>query len=348
TGESLIEGGNVPAAKTRAIEEALRKAVEQGLGVFISSESLVKNYQVIEDKMFSNSQGYVKSYDVVSEKQLGNRYRVSISAVVSLEIIKKDLMALAILRQQIHNPRLMIVIGTRQGEVDDAARSARVSLEKRFAENHFDLIDPATSQKLHNNTKLLLDVTKETVVAAKIGLEHHAEVVLTGVISSEQKGKTNAGFDAASSNLILRVIDPTTAKIFASTQESAGSVGSSASEALSGSGSKTGEKAAAYASKEIIKWWQELKSSGVAYKITLKNILEYPVAMIFEDGVKEIDNIVSLNERVFGGGFLECDVVYKGEKSALTRAIFNKLYGKPGFEKLNVQTSHGNNIILSR
>ncbi len=347
-GESLIEGGNVPAAKKRAIKEALRKAVEQGLGVFISSESLVKNYQIIEDKIFSNSQGYVKSYDVVAEKQLGSRYRVSISALVSLDIIKKDLRTLAILRQQMHNPRLMIVVGTRQGEVDEAARSARVVLEKQFAEKHFDLIDPATSQKLHNNTKLLLKVTKKTVVAAKIGLEHHAEVVLTGIISSEHKGKTNAGFDATNSRLILRVIDPTTAKIFASTQKSAGSVGSSVAEALSGSGSKAGEKAAVYASREIIKWWQDLKSAGVAYKITLNNILKYPVAINFEDGVKGIDNVVSLNERTFGGGFLECDVVYKGKKSDLTRAIFKKLYGKPGFEDLNVETSHGNNIIFSR
>lgn len=348
TGESLVEGGNVPAAKKRATEEALRRAVEQGLGVFISSESMVKNYQVIEDKMFSNSQGYIKSYNVMSEKQLGTRYRVSISAVVSLDIIKKDLIALAILRQQMQNPRLMIVIGTRQGRVDDAARSARVALEKRFAEMHFDLIDPATSQKLHNNTKLLLEVTKETVVAAKIGLEHHAEVVLTGIISSDHKGKTNAGFDAMNSRLILRVIDPTTAKIFASTQESAAGVGSGVAEALSGSGTKAGEKAAAYASREIIKWWQELKSAGIAYKITLKNVLKYPVAILFEDGVQGIDNVVSLNERVFGGGFLECDVVYKGQKSTLTRAIFKKLYGNSGFENLNVETSHGNNIIFSR
>jgi len=347
-GESFIEGDNIPVAKQRAINGALRRAVEQGVGVLISAESIVKMHLLIKSEIYSKTQGYVKKYDILTEKQLGGLYQVTIRATVSLDIIKNDLMALGILKQQMHYPRLMIVVGTQQGQVDDAASSARVVLEKRFAENHFDLIDPATSQKLHNNTKLLLKVTKETVVAAKIGLEHHAEVVLTGIISSEHKGKTNAGFDAANSNLILRVIDPTTAKIFASTQESATSVGSGVAEALSGSGSKAGEKAATYASKEIIKWWQELKSAGVAYKITLKNILKYPVAINFEDGVQGIDNVVSLNERVFGGGFLECDVIYKGKKSALTRAIFKKLYGKPGFENLNVETSHGNNIIFTR
>ena len=348
TGESLIERENIPAARQRAIEEALRKAVEQGIGIFVSSETVIKNYNTIEDKIYSNSQGYVKNYDVLSENQLGRRFRVSVNAVVSLDIIKKDLMALSILRQQMHYPRLMIVLGTRQGKVDDAARSARIRMEKTFAEKHFDLIDPATSEKLHSNTKMLLDVTKETVIAAKIGLEHHAEIVLTGVIDSENRGKTNTGFDTGFSRLALKVIDPTTAKIFASTEESSTAVGSNLGEALSNSGVKAGEKTAEYASNEIVKWWNDLKNAGISYRITLKNITEYPHAIFFEDTIQTIDNVVSLNERVFGGGFLECDVVYKGKKSDLTKAIFRKIYGQSGFEKMNVKISTGNNIIFLR
>jgi hypothetical protein len=314
SGESMIEGGNIPAAKQRALEEAWRRAVEQGLGVFINSESLVKNYQLIEDSIFSRAKGYVKTYNILSENQLGNRYRVSIKALVSLDSIKDDLVAIAILRQQMHNPRLMIVVGTRGGRMDAAARSARVRLEKSFAERHFDLIDPAMSERLHNNTKMLLDVTRESVVAAKIGLEHHAEVVLTGIVDSETLGKNNAGFDTARSTLTLRVIDPSTAKIFSSTDESAGGVGMGSSEALSVSGRKAAEKAVSYASEEILKWWQELKSAGISYRITIKNMGKYRYAIVFEDKVKAIGNVVSLYERVFGGGFLECDVVYKGEK----------------------------------
>ena len=213
----MIEGGNIPSARQRALEEACRKAVEKGLGVFINSESYVKNYQLIEDNIFSKAQGYVKKYDILSENQLGSRYRVSIRALVSLDTIKDDLVAIAILRRQMHNPRLMIVVGTQGGRVDAAARSARASLEKTFAERHFDLIDPAASEKLHNNTKLLLNLTNEPAMAAKIGMEHHAEVVLTGMIDSELLGKTDAGLESARSTLNLRVIDPSTARIFAST-----------------------------------------------------------------------------------------------------------------------------------
>ena len=348
SGEKMIEKGNVGAARQLAIEEALRSAVEKGLGVFVSSESYVKNYQILEDKIYSKAEGYVKKYDVVSENQLGNRYRVTIRALVSLDALRDDLFALDLLREQMHNPRLMIVVGTRQGKVDEAARSARIQLEKEFAERHFDLIDPATSKKLHNNVKMLLDVTKETVIAAKIGLEHHAEVVLTGIIDSELIGKDNMGFELARSNLALRVIDPTTAQIFASTEEQARGAGQTNKEALSAAGHKVAEKVAPYANQEIVNWWIPIHTRGITYRITLNNVKQYQDAMVFEDAIRAIENVDSVTERVFGGGFLECDVVYKGAKSNLTRAIFLKLDGKPGFENLNVEVGTGNNIIFKR
>ena len=348
TGESLVENNNIPAARQRAIEEALRKAVEQELGLLINSETMVKNYRTLEDKIFSKSQGYVLKYSILSEHTLGNRFRVTVQAVVSMESIRDDLMAFGILKQQMHNPRLMIVVGTRNGQVDAAARSVRIQLEKTLSEKHFDLIDPAASESLHNNTKMLLDVTRDTVIAAKMGLDYQAEVVLTGIVDSEHTPGGDISHDKARTTLTLRVIDASTAKILASTEESATGVASSGDEALSKAGVKASEQAAIYASNEIEKWWNELKNNGIPYRITLKGVNRYPDAILFEDTVQSIDNVISLNERVFGGGFLECDVVYKGKKSNLTRAIFSKFSGKPGFENLNVEITTGNNIILSR
>lgn len=348
TGESLIESDGVPAARQRAIDEALRKSVEQGIGVFIKSDSIVENFQLIEDRFFSKTMGYVKKYDVLSERQVGKRFRISVRAVVSLDIIKKDLIALSLLKRQMNYPRLMIIVANNHGESDDAARSARIQLEKHFAESHFDLVDPRTSEKLHNNIEMLLNITRNDETAAKIGLEHHAEVIITGLASSQPLGRTNTGFESAQTKLSLRIINPTTAKLLASTEEIVSGVGSTAADAMSNAASKAGEKLSDYARKEIIHWWEEYVNHGIQYRITLKNIYQYPEAISFEDAVRSIYNVVSLNERVFAGGFLEIDVIYKGEKSDLTRNIFKTIYGKPGFEKLNVEVGTGNNIIFTR
>ena len=46
-------------AKDEATKVALRKAVEQACGVFITSQSKVKDYQAIYDKVLVNTVGYV-------------------------------------------------------------------------------------------------------------------------------------------------------------------------------------------------------------------------------------------------------------------------------------------------
>ena len=65
SGMGSITGGDIAHARDDAIEDALRTGVEQALGMILSSESLVENFQLIEDKIFTKTQGYVQNYQVI-------------------------------------------------------------------------------------------------------------------------------------------------------------------------------------------------------------------------------------------------------------------------------------------
>jgi hypothetical protein len=67
-GVSSIEGGRKDIARDHAIKDALRKAVEQAVGTFISSETVVENYEVLSDRIYSKAEGYVAEYKVLREK----------------------------------------------------------------------------------------------------------------------------------------------------------------------------------------------------------------------------------------------------------------------------------------
>ncbi|WP_456325503.1 flagellar assembly protein T N-terminal domain-containing protein, partial [Desulfonauticus submarinus] len=103
--------GNQAQARNQALQQALRSAVEQGIGTLIDSSTIVKNYQLLSDKIYSQASGYVKNYQVLSEGPSpdGQMYNVTIKAVVSTESIKNDLRAIGILRQQVGNPRFMTI-----------------------------------------------------------------------------------------------------------------------------------------------------------------------------------------------------------------------------------------------
>ena len=73
-GVSSIERGRKDIARDHAIKDALRKAVEQAVGIFISSETVVENYEVLSDSIYSKAEEYVAEYKVLREKEEGDLY----------------------------------------------------------------------------------------------------------------------------------------------------------------------------------------------------------------------------------------------------------------------------------
>ncbi len=49
--EVMVDGGRKDIARDHAIKDDLRKAVEQAVGTFISSETVVENYEVLSDRI---------------------------------------------------------------------------------------------------------------------------------------------------------------------------------------------------------------------------------------------------------------------------------------------------------
>ena len=108
-GVAAIVQGNLDISRDKAVEDALRNAVEQATGSLIENETLVENYQLLSDKIYSQSRGYVQSYEVLDEKAEAGLYRVTIQANVASGELKNDLRALNILMRQVRKPRVMVL-----------------------------------------------------------------------------------------------------------------------------------------------------------------------------------------------------------------------------------------------
>lgn len=68
-----------------AKQNALRSAIEQAFGVFISSKTEILNDQIVADQMSSISSGNIRSFEMLNEAQLTDeRYGVTLKAQVSV------------------------------------------------------------------------------------------------------------------------------------------------------------------------------------------------------------------------------------------------------------------------
>lgn len=74
------EGSN----KTDATTMALRSAIEQAYGTFVSANTEILNDEIVRDEIATVSSGNIKSYKEISSVQTSDGYYVTVQAVVSI------------------------------------------------------------------------------------------------------------------------------------------------------------------------------------------------------------------------------------------------------------------------
>jgi len=126
----------------------LRRAVEQGVGALIDSESLTQNFQLLNDEIYSQVKGYVREYDIISDNNGADQiYRIVVRATVVLARLEKDLKALNIIKKEKGNPRVMVLFREMVDQLDQwrggviQGSIAQIEMEKVFLKKGFPLVD---------------------------------------------------------------------------------------------------------------------------------------------------------------------------------------------------------------
>lgn len=182
-----IEGkaaGSTLQARDEALNRALRAAIEQGVGSVVDSETLVNNYQLLDDQIYSQVKGYIKSYEVIGDNQgRGDIYIVRVRAVVALGLLEKDLQALKITMKRRGNPRTMFVFSELIDGLEQAGAVTQTEMERAFLAKEFPLVDKAQMQMVKERDAALSFSDHRR--AAALGRQYGAEIVVVGQATSD-------------------------------------------------------------------------------------------------------------------------------------------------------------------
>ncbi|MDF2636056.1 MAG: hypothetical protein K0R78_2930 [Pelosinus sp.] len=109
--EVSVEGHGI--SREAAIHDALRQAVEQAVGTIVDSQTLVQNYMVLKDEVYTKSQGFVSDYSIITEKWLNGEVviqaRVTVDAQPNSNLMTK-LQRLKMIDVGLRDPRIGVVI----------------------------------------------------------------------------------------------------------------------------------------------------------------------------------------------------------------------------------------------
>jgi hypothetical protein len=308
-GVAVIHNNRVDIARDKALDGALRSAVEKVVGVMISSTSEVENFQLKMDRILSESKGFINTYQIVSEKRQQDQFEIVIDADVGRERLKDRLEAISLIVARKSKPRIMLLFAERSQK--DALAEAAMS--RYFMAKGFKLIDAQLLRKERGND-LQLDPKSLSRLAGQYG----AEVVMIGGVEAETTSFNVGGIEMHSNKatVSVKVINGDTGEVITADSKGGSSPG------MKGDIKKIIEEAAEKLARQMMdevleKWSAELVNTATV-KLIIVGFNSYDDLQAFKDLIAlEVKGFKELHQRSYQHGQAELDLEMRGNSQSL-------------------------------
>ncbi len=329
-GVAGIQGGDKAIARDNAVQDALRKAVEQAVGTMVASETLVENFVTVKDNILSKSQGYVQNYKVVKEGADKDLYNVTIAATVSVGSLKNDLAALGLLQARVGKPRTLFMIAEQNigqevyvfwwswfgsggaafaGQTVDQAVS-ETALKEEFLNKGFNVVDisSATGKFQISNAYRIADLTNDG--AREFGKKLNAEIVIKGKALAKEGPRTpGSSVGSYLADITLSAIRVDNGQVVASARGNAAArhvaqhVGGN--EALDRAARSVSDKLI----EQILARWTGETSGGQLVQVTIRGLAGMKDLVKIKDFLQsQVRGVQTVIQRSFEGGVAVLEV----------------------------------------
>ena len=340
-GVGAVFGNDRAIARDQAIQDALRKAVEQAVGTLVSSETMVQNFQTLNDKIYTQTQGYIQSYRILSETPGTNIHQVTIQATVAIGDLEKDLQALGFLLGQVGKPRIMILVaeqqigqqyynywwGTHRGAQTDL-NVAENTIMDRFREKGFDIVD---HQAQAGNIKVppafqVVELSNQNAVT--LGKQVDAEIVLIGKALARSAGSiAGTSMKSIQANISMRAIQVDNARVLSSGNENAAAVHidevTGGVEAIK----KASAKMSAKMMDDILKNFQKRVGATTTVQLIVLGLVDANDIRRFKNSVLlQVRGVEGIHERSFSESMVKMDLDVRGSAQSISQEISRKTF----------------------
>ena len=187
-GETRVTDDPV-ADRQRAVGQARRNALERVVGTYVSSSSRTRNFQLVEDRIYTRSTGFINSYDILQEKR-AQTHRVQIRAQVSLVPVAEELRASGLLRKWrigvIMAPdrqQLAVMLNYySQPRLMEVTRNIEATIGRQLVQAGFKLVDPRQLASLRKGFQTSQEITGQ--------IESGIDLLVTGSVSLATRSST--------------------------------------------------------------------------------------------------------------------------------------------------------------
>ncbi len=170
--------------KDSALRDASRMAVEQVVGTYIDSRTLMENFVIQLDEVYKKSQGFVKKITILSEGPVNaSSYRVQARIDVDTNP-NAELMDQLTMLMRLNDPRIAVVVLDSAGGQSLHNEAAESALSARLLELGFNHVIDADHIIKQSDAKLLSSIYEGQSGVSNLGTDYACEFLVLGKVSS--------------------------------------------------------------------------------------------------------------------------------------------------------------------
>lgn len=350
-GDMIVEAEGLGRNGTEAMLNAKRAAVEKGIGVFIQSETEIKNFMVNKDVVLTRTVGSVKSAETLSQSTgPDGAVTISIRAIVSSAGIRDNLAALRILLESMEKPRVMVLVKERNVDADAPSNAVETEILRYLTEKEFNLVDPSAVEQLKEQEKALKAAQGDAAAAAAIGAEAGAEMIITGTGTAkvaEGLSASMGGMKSAQADVAVKVIVCATAKVVTAKSEHAAVMHINPQTGGIAALTKATQKILdQYVFEKIVGSWQDAINNGIPLRVMVGDVRSFKTSSEVMKAIQNAASVVKVAKRSWNQttGVLELEVTYKGNGDGFSETVDS--HALPGGGKLQIVGGGQNSIRM--
>ena len=337
-GSAVVRDSNMADGRQNAVDDALVAAVTQAVLDMLTSETVVRRFQLIDENILAKRDNYIRNYRVLTESTSGTRIRVLVQVDIAADRLSRDLSRLGLAMSGTVKPRVVFMMAERgAGENgytywwgDQRLPSRTISEEAMAAamrSDGFRIVDPP---ELNAPLDLELQVPQEQMLslAKRLG----ADVLIVGhgsVTAVPGKADTaSQSFEAVVDAQAFSIdggqaMGRTYQKEVASGPEA----GAAGREALAAAGTRAGEDLA----RQVMSAWQLQQESGAAIDVVVEGTGGHIASFVrLRTAISTMSGVKDLKMKEMQPDQAVMSVNYQGTPRTLADALLLKHFN--GFD----------------
>jgi hypothetical protein len=308
-GIAVISNNRVDIAREKALDGALRSAVEKVVGVMVSSTSEVENFELKMDRILSESKGFITNYQIISEKRQGDQFEVAVEAEVGRDRLKERMEAVSLIMTRKSKPRIMLLF-TERAQKDAVAEAA---MSRYFMGKGFKLVDADILRRQGGGS-----LPSDLKAVGRLAGQQGAEIVMVGSVEAATTSFNVGGIEMHSNKVTVsvKVINGDTGEVI--TTDSKGGSAPGMQGDLKKITEDAAEKLARQMMDEVLEKWSSELTNTMTVKLIVSGLDSYEALQQFKDLLStDVKGFREVQQRSYSRGEAELDVEMRGNSRSL-------------------------------